>query len=37
MQLEKNETLYDLDHDIENFKKINNDQLHNNIIKSRKM
>jgi hypothetical protein len=37
MQLEKNETLYDLDDDIENFKKINNDQLHNNIIKSRKM
>lgn len=37
MQLEKNETLYDLDDDIENFKKINNNQLHNNIIKSRKM
>lgn len=37
MQLEKNETLYDLDDDIENLKKINNNQLHNNIIKSRKM
>lgn len=36
MQLEKNETLYDLDDDIENFQKINNNQLHNNIIKSRK-